>query len=198
MAKKNHDYKGLREGETLVWTGAPCVYKDYGKMDRVLLPVSYVILAISTFFAMFWGFSIARSGFHAWHILSLILLLVVGGLSVYAVFFRFIFKRRRKTDFAYGVTSQRRVLICDHKEDRTYAFEAGECASAAVTEADQQGTGTIYLQPKRAGNFLDNSGLEFLSPSDGCHNALFDIPNCKKILKLMKSDGKRAQEKSES
>lgn len=189
MASRRHTYHGLRQGEKLIWTGAPCEYKDYGRIDRVLLPVSAVVLALSTFFAMFLIFSIARTGMLPWHLISLAVLVLVGGVTVYAVFFRFIMKRRNKADFAYGVTSQGRVLICDHAEERTYAFEPKELTHAAVTEQDRHGTGTIYLKPKRLAHLLDNTGLEFLGLSSGSHMAMFDVPDCEKVCKLIRPRG---------
>lgn len=186
MARRKHTYQGLRRGEALIWTGVPCEYKDYGRIDRVLLPVSAVILALSTFFAMFSFFSIIRLGMRPWHLISLAVLILVGGLAIYAVFFRFIMKRRNKADFAYGVTNQGRVLICDHAEERTYAFEPKELTDAAVTERDKHGTGTIYLKPKKLAHLLDNTGLEFLGLSNGSHIALFDVPDCEKVCQMLK------------
>ncbi len=191
MKNYNHAYHGLRDGEELLWTGEPCEYKDYGASDRVLLPVSMILLALSTFFGAFEIVSIARTGFQFSDLVAIILLLVVGGMSVYAVFFRFIFKRRRKSDLSYGVTSQGRELNCDHDEVRTYAYDPKEAREAAVTESDKQGTGTIYLIPKKAKNWLDNTGLEFFAGHDGSHVALFDVPDCERVLKLIKSAGAR-------
>lgn len=186
MTKHERIFRGLRPGEKMIWTGTPCEYKDYGRIDRVLLPVSMVVLMLSTFFAMFVIFSIVRTGMHAWQLISLLALVLVGGLTIYAVFFRFIVKRGNKADFAYGITSEGRVLICDHSEKRTYAFERQELAQAAVTEQDKHGTGTIYLVPKRLGHLLDNTGLEFLGLSSGSHVAMFDVENCEKICKAIR------------
>lgn len=191
MAGQKHSYHGLAEGERLVWTGTPCEYKDYGRIDRVLLPISYLMLTLSAFFAALVMFSIQRLGFQLWHVASLLLLVPVLALSAYSVFFRFLLKRRNKTDFAYGVTSMGRVLICDHAEERTYAFSPEQLTHAAVTETDKHGAGTIYLSPKRPGHMLDNTGLEFLGQRNGMHIALYDIPDCEKVFKMIRPKKKK-------
>ena len=48
------------------------------------------------------------------------------------------------------------------------------------------GVGTIYLKKKRLGNLLDNTGLDFLGLADGARMALYDVPDCKKVLRLIK------------
>lgn len=184
MAKKN-THHGLRAGEELIWHAAPCEGKDYGKIDRWLVPLSALMLAFSTFFAMSLIFSVVHTGFHLCHIVGLILLLLIGGLSVYSYFFRFIFKRRAKADLFYGLTSERRLLICDQNSGRIYEFSPAQYKDAAITEVDRRGIGTIYLKPKRFVHMLDNSGLDFLGLKSGAHIALYDIPKCKKVLKLL-------------
>ena len=50
---------------------------------------------------------------------------------------------------------------------------------------DRRGISTIYLRPKRFGNFFDNTGLEFLGAKNGTRIAMYDIPNCEKVLRLI-------------
>lgn len=177
----------LREGETLVWAGAPCENKNYGKADWFLLPLSAVLLAVSTLFAVQTVHAILAAGFSAARIASLILLLIVGGLTVYSYFFRFAVKRRSKADLVYGITSQGRVLIRDTDARKMYEFDRDQLKDARITEIDRKGTGTIYLKKKTPGNCLDNTGLDFLGKGNGRTIALFDVEDCKKVYKLIKS-----------
>ena len=84
----------LREGEELIWTGSPCEEKEYGRADWVLVPVSTLLLALSA----------------------------LCGVSIYAYFLRFAYKRRVKADLSYGMTNQHRVLVRDAAEERLYVF----------------------------------------------------------------------------
>ena len=90
-----------------------------------------------------------------------------------------------KADLSYGVTNQHRVLVRDAAEERLYVFEGEELRHAYISEADRCGIGTIYLRPKRFGNFFDNTGLEFLGAKNGTRIAMYDIPNCEKVLRLI-------------
>lgn len=185
MSKKNI-YRGLLEGEQVLWTGTPDEAKDYGKIDRVLLPLFALALACSTFYAMTLGFSVARNGFQLCHLLAAALLILVGGLSVYGYFLRFISKRRAKADLTYGVTSLGRVMICDHQLQKTYVYAPRELKQARITEQNARGVGTIYLKPRRLRNLLDNSGLDLLISSDGRRIALFDVPDCEKVFRMIR------------
>ena len=190
MAKQKKNIRPqLRQGEELIWTGAPCEDKDCGRIDCVLLPVALVGLILSALFAVTLAVSIARGGFALRHLAALALLLVVGGFSVYSYFLRFAAKRRAKADLVYGVTSQGRVLIRDQAGRRMYEYEGRQLKDAYISEVDRRGVGTIYLEKKRLGNLLDNTGLDFLGSANGARIALFDVPDCKKVLKLIK--GKR-------
>lgn len=175
----------MREGETLVWAGSPSEGKNYGKVDRLLLPLSAVVLAVSALFAVQIVHSIGAVGFNVVHAASLILLLIVGGLTVYSYFFRFAVKRSRKSDLVYGITSHGRVLIRDTASRKMYEFDRDQLKDARITEIDRRGVGTIYLKKKCAGNWLDNTGLDFLGKANGKHIALFDIEDCKKVYKLI-------------
>ena len=176
----------LREGESLIWTGAPCEDKDCGRIDRLLLPVSLLGLILSALFAVTLAVGVVRNGFALHHLFALALLLILGGFSVYSYFLRFSAKRRAKTDLVYGVTDQGRVLIRDQAERRMYEFESAQLKDAYISEVDRHGVGTIYLEKKRLGNLLDNTGLDFLGLSNGSRIALFDVPECEKVLKMIK------------
>lgn len=186
MSRRKHIYRGLLPGEQVVWTGAPAENKFYGRIDRVLLPLSALALAFSTFYAMSLGFAVARQGFHARHFAAALILIAVGGLSVYGYFFRFIPKRRAKAELTYGVTSRGRVLICDHLLQKTYVYASGDLKQARITEMDAYGVGTIYLEPKRLRNLMDNAGLDLLISSDGRRIALFDVPDCEKVFRMIR------------
>ena len=176
----------LYEGETLIWTGSPCEDKDYGKIDWILLPISALLLAVSALFGTVVVFSILRRGFSVRHLIELLLLLCVGGFAVYSYFLRFAAKRRIKADLAYGVTSQGRVLIRDNSAQRLIAYEGRQLRDARVTEVDSRGVGTIYLQRRSLGNLFDNTGMEFLGLKDGSRIALYDVPDCEKVLRLIR------------
>ena len=179
----------LREGEELVWTGVPCEDKEYNRADRVLMPVSLVALAVSTLFAVSLVVSIVRGGFSAYHIVACLLLIALGGLSVYCWFLRFAAKRRIKSDLIYGVTNFHRVIIKDQGTHEVFEYDERELRKAFVSECDKHGIGTIYLHETDRGNLLDNTGLDILGLNTGLHEALFDIPDCKKVLKLIRSRG---------
>lgn len=191
MAKQKNIRPHLREEEELIWTGAPCEEKQFGRADRVLLPIAGVALAVSTFYAATMVASILRSGLAFRHVFELLLLLVVGGFAVYGYFLRFSVKRRAKADLVYGVTNLRRVLIRDQASRRMIEFEPSQLKDACISEVDKYGIGTIYLRPRGLGNLLDNTGLDFLGSGEGVHMALFDIPECEKVFRLIR--GKRAR-----
>ena len=187
MARQKKDIRPqLREGEELIWTGAPCEDKDCGRIDRLLLPFSLVGLILSTLFAVTLVLSVIRRGFALYHIAGLALLLILGGFSVYSYFLRFGAKRRAKADLVYGVTNQGRVLIRDQAGRRMYEYEGSQLKGAYISEVDRRGVGTIYLKKKRLGNLLDNTGLDFLGLANGARMALYDVPDCKKVLRLIK------------
>lgn len=187
MARQKNIHPHLLEGETIVWTGAPCEDKDYNKVDRILLPISLISLIVSALFAATVIFSIVRTGFVPSHIAALLLVLLLGGFSIYSYFFRFAVKRRAKADLVYGVTSLGRVLIREEGRRKMTEFGPDQLADASITEVDKHGVGTIYLTPKRFSNWLDNTGLDFLSMSKGRRQALFDVADCKKVLKLIRA-----------
>ena len=97
MTKRKKEVRPqLRQGEEVIWTGSPCEDKLYGKIDRVLLPVSLVALAGSALYAVLMIASIARFGFSMHHVVQFILLLFAGGFAVYSYFVRFSNKRQMK------------------------------------------------------------------------------------------------------
>ena len=175
----------MREGEELIWTGSPCEEKEYCRADWLLVPVSAVLLALSALFATLTVHAVLRTGFSVAHGIALLLALVLGVVSIYAYFLRFAYKRRVKADLSYGVTNQHRVLIRDAAEERLCVFEGSELRQAFVSEVDRRGVGTIYFRPKRPGNFFDNTGLEFLGAKNGTRIAMYDIPNCEKVFRLI-------------
>lgn len=186
MAKLKNLQMELRADEDMLWTGCPCENKEYGKIDRVLLPVFALLLAICTFYAVLVVFSILRFGFSINQAFQIVLLLLAGGYAVYGYFFRFAAKRGAKQGVAYGVTSSGRVLIRDGATNRVRSIEGAQLRKAYVSERGRYGYGTIYLGRKRFGNLFDNTGLDFWGGGIGAQAALFDIPECDKVLKLIK------------
>ncbi len=176
----------LRPGEEVVWTGCPSEEKFYGRADRVLVPLSLLALMLSALYAVLMVTSIAWRGFSMHHVIEFILLLIGGGFSVYCYFVRFSTKRQMKADLIYGVTSDGRVFIRDQGARRLYAFEGDQLKDAWISEVDRHGVGTIYLGRRTFANLLDNTGMDLFSPDAGMHEALYDIPDCKKVYKLIK------------
>lgn len=176
----------LREGEELIWTGNPCEEKEYCRADWLLVPASTLLLALSALFATLTVHAVLRVGFSVAHGIALLLALALGGVSIYAYFLRFAYKRRVKADLSYGVTNQRRVLIRDAAEERLWVFQGEELRRAFISEVDRHGIGTIYFRPKRPGNFFDNTGLEFLGAKNGTRIAMYDIPDCEKVLRMIR------------
>ena len=175
----------LREGEELIWTGCPLESREYCYVDRFLMPISGLLLALSTLFGTLSVHSIIASGFQAHHVFQLLLFLLGGGLSVYSYFLRFWVKKQVKGDLVYGLTNQRRLFIRDDGEKQMYIYEGDDLLGAHITETDRRGAGTIYIIPTGAKNLLDNTGLEFLSSQEATQYALFDIPDCERVLALI-------------
>lgn len=187
MTSKHTDARPqMQEGEKLVWTGAPCEYRDYSKIDWVLLPVSLILLALSTFYAVLLVSDMLRNGWLPYHALSLLLLFLVGGISVYAYFLRYSVKRRIKADLVYGITSCGRVIIRDQATHRILTVDPKRITAPRAYSVDKNGVGTVYFRKKRLWNLFDNTGMEFFASVGSVRNALYDIPDCEKIAKLLK------------
>lgn len=187
VARKNQEIQmEMRPGEELIWAGSPIEGKDHGRADWLLFPLSVIGLAVSTLFAVLLAVWILTYGFELYYIPSIAIWLVTGGFSIYAYFFRFAVKRRNKADLVYGVTNQHRVLIRDTAAHKMYALEGKQLKNARITEKNRKGVGTIYLQKKTIGNWLDNTGLDFFGNGKGRRIALYDIPDCKKVLKMIR------------
>ena len=176
---------GLRPGERLLWTGEPIPEKDHGSIDRFLIPLFAVLLAIAAFFSVWLAMDAAQSGLRVHHLPFALVLLLADALSLYGYFFRFLIKRSAKADLAYGITDQGRVLISDAAAGQTYDFLCADLEHLKITEIDKYGIGTLYLAPKKTVHLLDNTGLDLPFLSDGRHIALFDIPNCKKVYQMI-------------
>ena len=175
----------LREGEELIWTGCPQESKECCWMDRFLIPISGLMLALSTLFGTLSVHSILQSGFQMHHVFQLLLFLLGGGLSVYGYFLRFWFKRQMKGDLVYGLTNQRRLFIRDDGDQQLFIYENDDLLNAHITECDRRGVGTIYIVPTGANNLLDNTGLDFLADQNAAQFALFDVPDCEHVLELL-------------
>ena len=175
----------LREGEELIWTGCPQESKECGWMDRILIPLSGLYLALSVLYGTLCVHSIIRRGFHTYHAFQLLLFLIGGGFAVYSYFLRFWIKKQVKADLVYGLTNQRRLFIRDDGEKQMYIYEGEDLESAHITEIDGNDIGTIYLVDTGVKNLLDNTGLDFLAESGTSHEALFDVPDCEHVLSLI-------------
>lgn len=187
MTKRKKEVRPqLRQGEEVIWTGSPCEDKLYGKIDRVLLPVSLVALAGSALYAVLMIASIARFGFSMHHVVQFILLLFAGGFAVYSYFVRFSNKRQMKADLIYGITNYGRVFIRDQAAREIYEFEGDQLKDAWISEIDKNGVGTIYFGRRDLSNLLDNTGMTIFGPDEGVHAAMYDVENCKKVFKVIK------------
>ena len=169
MTKRKKEVRPqLRQGEEVIWTGSPCEDKLYGKIDRVLLPVSLVALAGSALYAVLMIASIARFGFSMHHVV------------------RFSNKRQMKADLIYGITNYGRVFIRDQAAREIYEFEGDQLKDAWISEIDKNGVGTIYFGRRDLSNLLDNTGMTIFGPDEGVHAAMYDVENGKKVFKLIK------------
>lgn len=187
MAKRRNMNSLLQPGEEMIWAGSPCEGKAYGRIDGLLLPLSLALLGVSTFFAVMLVHAIVAKGFHAADALWLAIVLALCAASVYAYFIRFAVKRRRKADLVYGITSLPRVLIRSNDTERLVEISGEKLRHAYISEVDRHGVGTIYFEKKRLGNLLDNAGLDFLTNRRGPRIALYDIEDCKKVYRLIRS-----------
>lgn len=185
MTPEKHIYNGLRPGEEMIWTGAPFGAKEHCDIDRFLIPVSCVFLALCTFLSVCLIFSISRSGFHLHHLPETLALLAADAAAVYAYFLRFLVKRNRKADLAYGITSHGRVLISDNSVLKTFDYECAALEKAFISEMDDYGVGTIYLTEKTWRNLFDNTGLELPFLPGGRYSALYDLLDCEKVLQMI-------------
>lgn len=180
-----HTTDGLQPGEELLWTGEPVLEKDHGRIDRILIPLFAVLLALAAFFSVWLGLDVAQQGLRIRHLPFALVLMLADALSLYGYFFRFLIKQRVKSDLAYGITNRGRILISDDGVGQTYDFLCADLEHLKVTEIDQYGIGTIYLSEKKPVHLLDNTGLDLPFLSDGRHTALFDIPDCKKVYRMI-------------
>ena len=175
----------LREGEELIWTGSPLESRECARIDRLLLPLCGLFLVLSTLYGVLTVYSIIAWGFRPRHVSQLALFLLGGAIAIYSYFLRFWIKRQVKADLVYGLTNQRRLFIRDDGDKRLFVYEGDQLDDAHITELDRHGAGTIYIVPTGARNLLDNTGFEFLSMPDATRHALFDIPDCERVLDLI-------------
>jgi hypothetical protein len=173
----------IAEGEQLIWTSQPETYKDYRIADRILLPLSGVMLAFGTLFGAYTIYSMLCYGFQAYHALSLVLIALIMAAGVYTFFFRFMVKRSNKRRLVYGLTSMGRVLIRDMKTLDIVDYTSDDLEEAYITDMDKNGTGTIYLGEEH--HFFDNTGLNFFAGSDSNFVALYDVADCEKVLDMI-------------
>ena len=177
----------LIEGEQLLWTAQPEEYKDYAASDRILLPVSGVLLAVSTLLAVYTGYSVYCYGFKAYHAVSLVIWLILAVFAVYTFFFRYMVKRSAKRRLVYGFTSAGRVMIRDMKTLDIYDYIGEDVEDAYISETDKDGVGTIYLGGKK--RLFDNCGMRFLAGADSDYRALYDVQNAEQVLDMITGNG---------
>lgn len=175
----------LREGEELIWTGSPLESRECARVDRLLLPFCGLFLALSTLYGVLTIYTIILHGFQARHVSQLALFLLGATISIYSYFMRFWVKRQVKAELVYGLTNQRRLFIRDDGDRRLFVYSGDQLDDAHITELDRHGAGTIYIIPTSARNLLDNTGFEFLSMPEATRYALFDIPDCERVLDLI-------------
>ena len=95
----------LRDGETLLWAGAPDPGVLFSRNDLFLIPFSLLWCG----FAIFWELSVLRDGAYPWFFPVFGGFFVVMGLFLVAG--RFLLKRLRKARTGYAVTDRRAFLV---------------------------------------------------------------------------------------
>ena len=101
----------LRDGETILWSGAPDPTIRFSAMDVVAIPFSLVWAG----FALFWNVGVWGSGAPlTFRLFGLPFLLVGAYISVG----RFFISAQRKKKTQYYVTNQRAVIINDLGQER--------------------------------------------------------------------------------
>lgn len=165
----------MRPGERVLWCGRPDPRVLFAPADGFLIP--FTVLWCS--FAVFWEVMVARAGGPAFP-------LVFGasfiGFGVYLVFGRFLYKRRRKLQTVYALTSERAmVAVAEH----TLIDSPARYQAVVIRRSrDEQhvtvtfGRGGSWLRP----TFYNNSGLEFFNWHGTAEAAFYDVPNPAALL----------------
>jgi hypothetical protein len=168
----------LRAGETLLWSGRPDPRVRFTSSDALLIPFSLMWGG----FAFFWESQVVRSDapvlFRLWGIPFVL-------VGCYFIFGRFIYKSRRKTRTAYGLTKGRALisvgatLISDMPLATTpTSVSHGRDGEHVSIVFGQQG----YL---RAYAMNANSGMDVFNRGRGPSFAFYDVANPNDVLSAL-------------
>lgn len=186
----------LKKDERVLWRGRPSLQRRFCRADIMLFPI-FIPMLIFSFYMLYGSIAEIKDS-------PGIIIFVVGDalfccVSMYGVFFRFLYKARKKKRTRYYITNKRVIVLQGKK---IYDFPVSKAAKIAeVTEKNKKGIGTIYLDRKWSlFDMGDNTGLDFggdtlyrwrfsvfmkpLAPTQAM--AFFDIRNCERVLKLLR------------
>jgi hypothetical protein len=95
----------LRSSEQLLWVGEPDPDVRFTQFDRFFVPFSVLWAG----FAVFWELAAISSGDPFFILFGIPFVAAAGYITVG----RFVYKRRRKLGTAYGVTTERALVVAD-------------------------------------------------------------------------------------
>jgi hypothetical protein len=169
----------LRPGEHLVWVGTPDLGVTFTAADAFLVPFSIMWGG----FTIFWEAEALTSGAPPFFLLWGIPFV---GVGVYFIFGRFIYKRHRKRQTAYGLTLQRAMVAVGStslvdspvKNVSTSIRKSRDGRHVSVT------FGESNYRDWRQGGYYANTGMEFfargVSPV-----AFFDVADPDRLLSAL-------------
>lgn len=162
-----------------IWTGQPDTKHIRTKYDWLFIPLSWFILII----AIFWRVALKDAAVPL-QIFSYILML----FSVYCLFFRNHFKKKRRRKLSYEVTEEDITIILTKKKDISVRQLALENIHYIGYSVRKDGSGTLYFNfPKTYKDILmmifANSGIGHF---DEKFFAFFELDDTEAFLAFMK------------
>lgn len=162
-----------------IWTGQPDTKHIRTKYDWLFIPLSWFILII----AIFWRVALKDAAVPL-QIFSYILML----FSVYCLFFRNHFKKKRRRKLSYEVTEEDITIILTKKKDISVRQLALENIHYIGYSVRKDGSGTLYFNfPKTYKDILmmifANSGI---GRFDEKFFAFFELDDTEAFLAFMK------------
>jgi hypothetical protein len=175
----------LRPGEELLWHGGPARSFTLAPADTFLIPFSVMWLA----FACFWETGVARSG----SVFGAVWGLPFIALGLYAVAGRFVYKRYQHRHTAYGVTSDRAIVVTPRSfrdlslrgvPVTVYRSRDGRRVSVIMSQVQPQATSS-FLGRQRSSRVYEryaDTGMEPLMRSAQFPFAFYDVEEPEALL----------------
>ncbi len=140
----------LQAGERLLWTGRPRQGVHLRSQDAFLVPFSFLWGG----FAVFWEFSVIKSGAPIFFQLWGIPFVLVG---LYITFGRFIVDAKQRNNTVYAVTDRRILVVTGLLSRAVKSVSLRTLAEVSLSEG-KAGTGTItFGAPPGIGTWLAGS-----------------------------------------